>query len=202
MLNSPDYATWLMFTHVDAAAQMKAKASGEDYLPVDRYTLSYAPTDGFFMDIWGTLKTKLGYESESVMGLRDQLESIVQGNQQVNWVTHSRGGVEFVQAAQGSSLESLRNNAVVFHAGANTVWTTDAVMKDKGLGDISSSNNKNNRYLDAPNDLVPQIVGLRALTAPWNFIYSLIYAPCLACSPEKSPHTLPYQWNNPAKGEK
>ncbi|HHV49766.1 MAG TPA: hypothetical protein GXX56_12545 [Rhodocyclaceae bacterium] len=196
MLNSPDYATWLMFTHVDAAAQMKAKASGEDYLPVDRYTLSYAPTNGFFMDIWGTLKTKLGYESESVLGLRDQLESIEQGNQQVNWVTHSRGGVEFVQAAQGSNLDSLRNNPVVFHAGANTTWTTEAMMTSKNISDVID---RDRRYRDAPNDLVPQIVGLRALNSPWNIIPSLLYAPCLSsafCSTTQSPHALPYQWNN------
>ena len=155
------------------------------------------------MDIWGTLIRKLGYESESVLGLRDQLESIASGNQAVNWVAHSRGGVEFVQAAQGSSLEKLTNNSVVFHAGANTKWPANAVMTEKNIGDVIGDDDKN-RYRDAPNDLVPQIVGLRALTAPWDFIYSLIYAPCLssaACSPTQSPHTLPYQWNNPAKGE-
>ena len=92
----------------------------------------------------------------------------------------------------------LSNNSVVFHAGANTAWTTQAMMDSKEIGDVID---RDRRLRDAPNDLVPQIVGLRALTTPWNFIYSLIYAPCLVCSPEKSPHTLPYQ-NNPAKGEK
>jgi hypothetical protein len=193
MNNDPDYATALMFVHVNEAA--KAAAGDPDdpdyipYQPIDRYTLSYAPTNGFFTDIWGTLLTKLGFESDSVLGLRGQLEFIQESSQQVNWVAHSRGGAEFVQAALGSSLTDLSNNSVVFHAGANTVWATDWVTDDKKILNFG--------YRDAPNDLVPQIVGLRALTSfsPLNFVWSLLSAPCLSnvfCTIEQSPHTLPY----------
>lgn len=52
-------------------------------------------------------------------------------------------------------------------------------------------------YRDSPYDLVPQIVGLRALTDPLNFVKSLVAAPCIFfCSAANSPHTLPYNWNN------
>ena len=109
-------------------------------------------------DLWGTLLTKIGIESESVLGLRSQIESIQGGETKVNWVAHSRGGTEFVQAAQGSGVKDLSNNSVVFHAGANTVPATTSMINAKKIGDVID---KDNRYRDAPNDLVPQIVGLR-----------------------------------------
>lgn len=64
------------------------------------------------------------------------------------------------------------------------------------VGDVI---NDKNRYRDAPNDLVPQIIGLRAIESPMNFVSALLSAPCLSdafCSITQSPHTLPYQWNN------
>ena len=64
------------------------------------------------------------------------------------------------------------------------------------IGDVIDNEN---RYRDAPNDLVAQIIGLRALDSPLNFISALLYAPCLSsvfCSIQQRPHTLPYQWNN------
>ena len=151
-------------------------------------------------DLWGTLLTKIGIESESVLGLRSQIESIQGGETKVNWVAHSRGGTEFVQAAQGSSMESLKYNSVVFHAGANTKGATDTAMAEKSIGDVIKDTNKY-RYRDAPNDLVPQIVGLRALTSPLNFLSSLWALPrVFGDDIEKSPHTLPYQWNKLQKG--
>jgi hypothetical protein len=149
-------------------------------------------------DLWGTLLTKIGIESESVLGLRSQIESIQGGETKVNWVAHSRGGTEFVQAAQGSGVKDLSNNSVVFHAGANTVPATTSMINAKKIGDVID---KDNRYRDAPNDLVPQIVGLRALTSPLNFMSSLWALPrVFGDDIEKSPHTLPYQWNNLQKG--
>ena len=199
MRNDPSYATGLMFTHVDAAADLKQQTTQDtNYTPVDRYTLSYAPTGGFFSDLWGTLLTKIGIESESVLGLRSQIESIQGGETKVNWVAHSRGGTEFVQAAQGSGVKDLSNNSVVFHAGANTVPATTSMMDTKKIRDVID---EENRYRDAPNDLVPQIVGLRALTSPLNFMSSLWALPSVFGKDiEKSPHTLPYQWNNLHKG--
>ena len=208
MDNKSDYAAALMLTHVDAAARKKQAVintqTGDNtpYTPVDRYTLSYAPTQGFVIDVWSALMTKIGVESESVVGLRNQLEYIQTSGQQVNWVTHSRGGAEFVQAASGSSAKALNNNAVVFHAGANTMQTTNLMMKEKNIGDII---NEKNRYRDAPNDLVPQIVGLRSLSSPLNLVSALLSSLCLSdlfCTIEKSPHTLPYQWSSLKKDEK
>ena len=67
-------------------------------------------------------------------------------------------------------------------------------MNQKKIGDVI---NEQNRYRDNSNDLVPQIVGLRALTNPLNFVKSLVAAPCIFfCSAANSPHTLPYDWDN------
>jgi hypothetical protein len=69
------------------------------------------------------------------------------------------------------------------------------VMGSKNIGDVIK---KDNRYHDAPNDLVPQIVGLRFLSSPQNLLPALLSAPCLSdifCSIQQSPHTLPYKWN-------
>ena len=202
MNNPPEYATGLMLTHVDAAAEAKQKAINKDsdgsaspYIPIDRYTLSYAPTTGFVSDLWSAFLTKMGVESESVQGLRTQMEGIQAGNRSVDWVAHSRGGPEFVQAASGSDMPELKKNSIVFHAGANNIAVTNYVMSQKKIGDAVD---EENRFRDNSNDLVPQIVGLRALTSPWNFATSLISAPCLSstfCSIQQSPHTLPANWN-------
>ena len=202
MNNPPEYATGLMLTHVDGAAQAKqaaineAQRTNDPYTPVDRYTLSYAPTTGFVSDLWSAFLTKMGVESESVQGLRTQMEGIQAGNRSVDWVAHSRGGPEFVQAASGSSVEKLYNNSIVFHAGANNKVVSNYVINQKGIGDAVD---EKNRYRDNSNDLVPQIVGLRALTSPWNLVTSLISVPCLSstfCTIQQSPHTLPANWNN------
>lgn len=201
MDNKSGYAVGLMLSHVDAAARTKQdeinlkERTNTPYTPVDRYTLSYAPTNGFFFDVFGASLTKVGLESDSVLGLRSQMEYIQVSGQSVNWVTHSRGGAEFVQAASGSSATSLSNNSVVFHAGANNKSVTDFVIGEKKIGDLI---NQDNRYRDAPNDLVPQIVGLRFLSSPLNLVPALLSAPCLSdtfCSIQQSPHTIPYQWS-------
>ena len=82
-------------------------------------------------------------------------------------------------------------NNVVFHAGANTSFMTEQILDAKQIKTF------NGGYRDSPNDLVPQYVGLRALTSPLNFIFALIASPCIFfCSAENSPHTLPYDWPN------
>lgn len=210
MDNPVSYAPGLMLGHVDAAGERKHEAleakysdSREiPYTPIDRFTLSYAPTKEFFPDVLDATKTKLGAESESVLGLRSQMEFIQGSEKKINWVVHSRGGPEFVQAASGSALDSLNKNAVVFHAGANTKWSANSVMQNKKIGDAID---EENRYRDSPYDLVPQIIGLRGIESPFNFVRALLFAPCLSsafCSIDKSPHTLPYQWNNLKKQEK
>ena len=209
MDNPTPYAPGLMLGHVDAAGERKhqkaeEKADGNHmpYTPIDRFILSYAPTKGFFPDIWDAFKTKLGAESESVLGLRSQMEFIQGSEKNTNWVVHSRGGPEFVQAASGSNLKELSYNSVVFHSGANTQWSANSVMQTKKIGDVIG---EKYRYRDSPNDLVPQIVGLRGIESPFNFVRALLYAPCLSsafCSIEQSPHTTPYEWKNLQKGGK
>lgn len=69
-------------------------------------------------------------------------------------------------------------------------------MGSKKIGDVTIPEN---RYRDTPNDLVPQIIGLRALSSPWNALPTLLSSVCLSsafCDIQQSPHTLPYQWNN------
>ena len=49
-----------------------------------------------------------------------------------------------------------------------------------------------------------QLVGLRGLTSPINFLRSLLAVPCLSttfCNVEQSPHTLAYGWYTPTKAE-
>jgi hypothetical protein len=161
------------------------------YTPIDRFTLSYAPTRGGILDTLGTLLTKLGFDSDPVLAVREQMEYIQSTGQKVNWVAHSRGGADFAQAAAGSSMKDLSNNSVVFHSGANNQAVTDSILSSKQIGKF------NGGYRDSPNDLVPQIIGLRALSSPLNFASSLLAAPCVfLCSVKNSPHTLPYNWNN------
>jgi hypothetical protein len=155
------------------------------------YTLSYAPTNGLISDIWSALQSKLGYESEAVQALRSQMEQIQDNDIPVNWVVQSRAGVEYVQSAQGSSYTDLGRNFVVFDSGANTKSTTDAVLDGKNIRKIKGLG----FYYDAPNDLVPQVVGLRAFSEnkPGNILKSLISAPCvLSIGCTESPHTHPY----------
>jgi hypothetical protein len=102
--------------------------------------------------------------------------------------------VDFVQAAWGSSYDRLNYNSVVFDSGANTEWTANAMRNDKRIEKIEGLTKL---FYDAPNDLVPQIVGLHAISdgEPWNIIRALFSAPCLFptfCSVYESPHTLPY----------
>jgi len=68
---------------------------------------------------------------------------------------------------------------------------TDPILRSANIGQF------NDGYRDSSYDLVPQIVGLRALSDPFNFVKALVAAPCVfACSPINSPHTLPANWNN------
>ena len=62
------------------------------------------------------------------------------------------------------------------------------IMEQKNIGNVID---KDHRYRDSPFDAVPQIVGLRALTQPWNFILSAFASPLLFLGgAEHSPHTL------------
>ena len=61
-----------------------------------------------------------------------------------------------------------------------------------------------NGALDGFGIVPRQLVGLRGLTSPINFLRSLLAAPCLSstfCNVEQSPHTLAYGWYTPTKAE-
>ena len=187
--NKENYAPGLALTHADAAAETKADEAEKPYQPIDRFTISYAPTNGGVMDTAGTLVSKLGIDTAPILALREQMQAVTDSGQIVHWVAHSRGGEDLAQAASGQS--NLSGNLVVFHAGANTRFMTEPILS------AAKINLYNNGYRDSPYDLVPQIVGLRALTDPLNFVKSLVAAPCIFfCSAANSPHTLPYNWNN------
>lgn len=191
--NEPGYAPGLGLAHVDAAALTKNnnENSGTPYIPIDRFTLSYAPTDGGLLDTLGTAVSKMGIDSAPILALRDQLQLNQASGQTVYWVAHSRGGEDFAQAASGAASGFLDMNKVVFHAGANTKFMTEPILDAKRIDYF------NGGYRDSPNDLVPQFVGFRALTSPLNFLTALFSAPCVfLCSAENSPHTLPYDWPN------
>jgi hypothetical protein len=197
MLNPEHYVSGLMLTHVDAAAQTRndklnvEQGTNIPYRPIDRFTLSYAPTDGFFPDLGGTAVSKLGIDTAPILALREQMQAVQDSGKPVYWVAHSRGGEDFVQAARGLSEMDMRNNRIVFHAGANTRFMTEPILKAANIYTY------NDGYRDSPSDLVPQIVGLRALTSPLNFIRSLWALPdVFGKDVEKSPHTLPSNWNN------
>jgi len=193
MDNPPGYGAGLMLVHTDAAA--KTRDGNNSF--VDSYTLSYAPTMGFTRDVIDTAATKFGKDNEAVLELRKQLEAVQGGDEKVNWVAHSRGGAEFMQAASGSGMIDLGKNSAVFHAGANNSLVTKQVMEDKNIGDVIGD--KDSRYRDSPYDAVPQIVGLRAVSSEGsllNIITSVLGFPCLfLCSVENSPHTLPYKYD-------
>jgi hypothetical protein len=125
---------------------------------------SYAPTNGGLLDTAGTTVSKMGIDSAPVVALRDQQQSIQASGQTVYWVAHSRGGEDFAQAASGVSGD-LDWNRVVFHAGANTKFMTEQILVNKNIPRF------NGGYRDSPNDLVPQYVGLRALTSPLRNIW-------------------------------
>ena len=150
------------------------------------------PTNDGVMDTVGTAVSKLGIDTAPILALRGQMQAVTDSGQKVYWVAHSRGGEDFVQAANGHAKKDLSGNFVVFHAGANTQFMTKPILKAAGIETYNDDG-----YRDSPYDLVPQIVGLRALADPLNFVKSLVAAPCIFfCSAANSPHTLPYNWDN------
>ena len=104
----------------------------------------------------------------------------------MQWVAHSQGGAIFSEAMRynlGKGIADMSNFSVAFHAGANNRWVTGQYAARAGVGIIG--------YYDAPNDLVPQIVGLRAWNRPDRLLWSIYSAPSLFG--DKSPHTYPYK---------
>ena len=193
--NEPNYAPGLMMAHIDAASETKQKderdkSGNTPITPIDRFTLSYAPTKGGVFDTLGTGLDKLGFDSQNVLALREQLMTIQSSGQSVFWVGHSRGAEEFKDAAQGAS-GSLSMNLVVFHAGANNQNATNSILVEKKI-DIY-----NDGYRDNPSDPVPQLVGGRWQQNPQNLLPAMANFYCVInCSVQNSPHTLPYNWAN------
>lgn len=73
---------------------------------------------------------------------------------------------------------------VAFDSGANNKWVTNRYLARAGIDLFGQG------YFDPANDLVPQIVGLRAWNRPDRLLRSLISAPSLFGS--NSPHTNAY----------
>lgn len=75
----------------------------------------------------------------------------------------------------------MSNIRVAFHSGANNAWVTNLYAARGGVGVVG--------YYDAPNDLVPQVIGLRAWNRPGRLMRSILSTPLLFGG--RSPHTYP-----------
>ena len=146
------------------------------------FNLVHNPTEGFLIDIYETAQDKAGVTTEIAKRFSEVLASV---DHPVRWIAHSQGGAIFAEAAryainQGSNIS---NNSVAFDSGANNAWATNRILVRGGIQLFGRG------YYDAPNDAVPQIVGLRGLSHPINIIKSVIDFPKLFG--QSSPHTGP-----------
>jgi len=172
MMNELGYAISLMSEHVNA------RFAASDF------TLVYNPTQSFLSDLWEATRDKFGHTTEIS---RHFSEVLVGMDHHADWVAHSQGGVIFAEAARYAEAnvgaEGLRLNSVAFDSGANNAYVTDRILARGGLGLYGKG------YYDAPNDAVPQIVGLRGWSNPVNMAWSVVSFPTLFG--DHSPHTHP-----------
>ncbi|SUS08797.1 conserved exported hypothetical protein [uncultured Defluviicoccus sp.] len=179
MLNDVGRAMHLMANHV------------QDRFGVSSFMLAHNPTEGFMRDMWESTRDKVGWTTDAA----SQLAAILDGaSEDVSWVAHSQGGAIFAEALRYNlkrGVTDMSNIRVAFHAGANNRWVTDRYAARTGLQVVG--------YFDAPNDAVPQVIGLRALLRPDRFLQSILSAPLLfrdgsrSCQQFCSPHTNAYQ---------
>ncbi|HJU40748.1 MAG TPA: RHS repeat-associated core domain-containing protein [Tahibacter sp.] len=171
MLNNVGRAMELMAKHV------RGRLGEEDFL------LVHNPTEGMLRDLWESSRDKMGWTTDIAKQFAGVLAS---ARQPMQWVAHSQGGAIFSEAIRygfNNGVTDMSNVRVAFHAGANNRWMTGRYATRAGVGVLG--------YYDAPNDLVPQIVGLRAWNRPDRLLWSIYSAPSLFG--EKSPHTYPYR---------
>ncbi|HET9034086.1 MAG TPA: RHS repeat-associated core domain-containing protein [Dokdonella sp.] len=148
----------------------------------DSYTLAYNPTEGMFKDLVESLQDKLGWTSNIARGFSGVLTSV---NHPMSWDAHSQGGAIFAEAARvaANGGANLSNITVAFDSGANNAWATNRILARGGIQLFRQG------YFDRPNDLVPQILGLRGWNRPDRMARSILNAPKLFGPGETSPHT-------------
>jgi RHS repeat-associated protein len=143
------------------------------------FLLAHNPTEGFARDLWESTRDKLGWTTAAASQFADILAAV---DHPMSWVAHSQGGAIFSEAMRynlNRGVTDMSNIRVAFHAGANNRWMTNRYAARGGVGVVG--------YYDAPNDLVPQVIGLRAWNRPDRFLRSIFSAPSLFG--DSSPHT-------------
>lgn len=176
--NVLERAKELMAAHISKAFDSK----------LSEYTLFHNPSDGGMWDTYESSKDKRGFTTGVSKQFSRVLANVQSGDTPVKWIAHSQGGVIFAEAvryhlAQGGG--PLSNNAVMFHAGANHKQKTERYL---GIAQVPILG-----YNDHPFDFVPQIIGGHADSVS-DVVGSVLHSGWVfAGSPERSPHTLPYQ---------
>jgi hypothetical protein len=149
----------------------------------DSFMLAHNPTEGFWRDIFETAQDKAGFTTAISQHFGEVLAGV---DHPMSWLAHSQGGEIFAEGARfalNHGSDSLSNNTVAFDSGANNKWATDRILTRGGIHLFGKG------YYDAPNDAVPQIVGLRGLSHPTNILRSIVDFPKLF-GPDSS-HTPP-----------
>jgi len=153
---------------------------------IKEYTLFHNPSDGMAWDSYESTLDKRGKTTGVTKEFSKTLKNVQDGDQQVNWVAHSQGGIIFTQAVKyhlDNGGSSLSNNSVKFNAGANSQRATVSILS---RADITIHGFNNHPY-----DLVPKLGG-NDLSAN-RIIGSILHAGyVLWGSDKRSPHTLPY----------
>lgn len=152
-----------------------------DRYGANEFLLAHNPTEGFIRDSIETGRDKLGWTTAVAKQFADIQAGV---DHPMSWVAHSQGGAIFSEATRYNikrGVVSLGNLRVAFDSGANNRWVTNGYLLRTGIGLHGQG------YYDAPNDFVPQVLGLRGLNRPWNMARSVWSLPSLFGP--NSPHT-------------
>jgi len=179
MLNSLDYARWLMGVHVDTAYW-------EDY--VKAYTLIHNPTQGAKLDFFECLQDKMGTTRLAEMVAVMLVDSQQKGEKR-KWVAHSQGGIILTRAVELVNKRGIRldGQRVSIHSGGNNKARARRAFQQAGIT-IDTIDR------DHPFDPVPNLAGGNNLSS-LSIKHSLRNLPIVAGSDrpvQVSPHTLPY----------
>ena len=150
-----------------------------DRFGASSFLLAHNPTEGFFRDSLETARDKVGWTTAAASQFADILGGV---DHSMSWLAHSQGGAIFAEALRynlNRGVVTIGNIRVAFDSGANNRWVTDGYAARSGVGVVG--------YYDAPNDAVPQVLGLRAWNRPDRFLWSVLSVPLLFG--DHSPHT-------------
>lgn len=167
ILNNVGRAMYLMSSHVQSR------------FGAGSFLLVHNPTEGAARDLWEATRDKIGWTTAAARQFSEVLADV---DHPMSWVAHSQGGAIFSEAMRVNlkqGITDMSNIRVAFHSGANNRWMTNRYAGKAGVGVVG--------YYDAPNDLVPQVVGLRAWSRPDRFLRSILSLPKLFG--DDSPHT-------------